>query len=126
MKKSQLFICIAITLLVLMFAVDVAKAFSTRHASVETNKVKLVFDSSSTGLPFTNNSNDQNGPEIKAASSFSSLPSVLYIHTDQDLVCLFEIQYEVNRFNSYQIPIPVALSRLFLVLFEVIVSPNAP
>jgi hypothetical protein len=126
MRKSQLLICFVITALVMVFTIDVAKAFSARHANVETSTLKLVFDASSTELPITNDSNDQNGSEIKAASSFSSLPSALHIHTDQDLVCLFEIQYEVNRFNSYQPPIPVALTRLFLVLFEVIVSPNAP
>ena len=109
----------------MMSAVEIVKAFSTQCTSTraETRKLELVYGASSTNLPFTN---DQNGPEIRAASSFSSLPSVLYIHTGQQVVCIFEIRYEVNRFNNYQPPIPVALTRFFILLFEVIVSPNAP
>jgi hypothetical protein len=109
-----------------MYDVNAAAAFHSQQpdVTVTINKTKLSYGASHVSLPM--GSSDQDIPEIKTISSFSSLPSTLCIHTDQEIVCLFEICFQVNQFENYRPPIPVALSRLFLHLFRIVVSPNAP
>jgi len=125
MTKVHLFLCIVITSLVLIFSANTVRAFTCQKAdaTVKITKPKLAFGISPTQLP---NSNDHDVPEIKAASFTSSLPSTLCIHTDQEILCLFEICFKENQFEEYRPSIPVSLSSLFLHLFSIVVSPNAP
>lgn len=126
MKRISTFVCI---LMVSLMGLSDANAAITFHAQqpevkLEISKTKLRFGASRTNLPV--GSKNQDTPEFKVTPSISSLPSTLSIHTDQDIIFLFEICFQIKQFENYRPPIPVALSSLFLHLFNVVVSPNAP
>lgn len=127
MKSSQLFLGFVIAFLMMTFSANAAKpyAFQNSNKKVETIKQTLIYGVSSTEKP-ADSSDSSNIPEIKAATSYSNLPTSFYVRSNQEIICLFEIRFEELRFEDYQPRIPITLNRFFLHLFTVIISPNAP
>lgn len=127
MKRSHLFQGILITCLMMIFTASAAKSFSPNHAKYkfETSKCTSSISASTQGLP-ENRSGDRDIPQIRVATSDSSLPASFCIRNTQEIFCLFEILFEIEKFEDYQPRIPVTLNSFFLHLFRVIISPNAP
>ena len=126
MKRCYLFQGILITCLMMIFTASAAKSFSSQHSKrkSETSKYTSSISAPSAWLP-ENRSGDRDIPQLKAASD-SSLPSSFCIRSTQEIFCLFEILFEIEKFEGYQPRIPVTLNSFFLHLFRVIISPNAP
>jgi hypothetical protein len=110
----------------MIFTVSTAKSFSPKHSKYksETSKYTSSISAFSQGLP-ENGSGDRDIPQLKAASD-SSLPASICIRSTQEIFCLFEILFEVEKFENYRPRIPVTLNNFFRHLFRVIISPNAP
>jgi len=125
MTRLILIFCFIIASQAMIFSVPKHSAGQSSTAHIELTKTKMVFNSSATHLP-GDDSDNQNIPLTVSASTFSHLPSTLYIYIDQEILCLFSILYEIRQPETYQPPSPVALSRFFVHMFRVIISSNAP
>ncbi|HEX6226666.1 MAG TPA: hypothetical protein VFZ52_19740 [Chryseolinea sp.] len=127
MKSSQLFLGFAIAFLMMAFSADAAKQCLLQKikTKIETSNQTLVYGVLPTGQP-AGGSDNSNLPEIKAVTSPSNLPTAFHIRSNQEIIRLFEIQFEELTFEEYQPSTPVALNRFFLHLFTVVISPNAP
>jgi hypothetical protein len=126
MKSSFLFLGIFIVCSVMSFDASAAKSFSSDHQKYKCETGQALSVSASSERIPVNGSGDGDVPKIDVSSLDSSLPTSFCIRSTQELFCLFEILFEIERPEHYRPPIPVALSNFFLHLFRVIISPNAP
>jgi hypothetical protein len=126
MKSSYLSLGIFIACLVMSFTANAAKSFSPNLQKYKYETAKaLSVSASSERLP-VNESGDEHIPKIDVTPSNSSLTTSFCIRSTQELFCLFEILFEIEKLEHYQPRIPVTLNNFFLHLFRVIISPNAP
>jgi len=125
MNKGQLFFGIAITFIVILFTINMAKSLSTKHSDFN-KTTDHVFAFGVTPSSPARSSDNQQSPEIKTALSYSSLPSALCIRIDQEIAFLFELLFKVENVEIHKPPFPISLNSFFLALFKIIISPNAP
>lgn len=75
----------------------------------------------------TTEQQEKNGSEASYISLPSfSLPSPLNVQASLDPVCLFEILFEENKPQSNSKETRFLPEKLLVILFRVIISPNAP
>jgi hypothetical protein len=126
MKSSYLFLGIIVSCLLMSFTANAGKSFSPHHQKYKCEKGKaLSVRASSEALP-VNESGTGDIPKIDVTPSNSSLSTSFCVRSTQELFCLFEILFELEKIEHYQPRIPVTLNNFFLHLFRIIISPNAP
>lgn len=65
--------------------------------------------------------------EVRSARAIGSIPSVVVIEVDRQILCLFTILYEVDvAFVQYETNVPLPLIKFYFTLFRTFISPNAP
>jgi hypothetical protein len=72
------------------------------------------------------NAADDNSEEASFSMASFSLPSPVHVQINLDPHCLFEIIFEDAKAEAPQVSLPSIEEKLFVTLFRVIISPNAP
>jgi hypothetical protein len=65
--------------------------------------------------------------EVRAVRHHAYIPSQVYVHVGQEILCLFILSYCIHvEHPAYEPEITFPLSKHFLTLFRAVISPNAP
>jgi hypothetical protein len=115
MPKTRLHIVTVIVGFLLAVAVICTHVFSV-NAQSEKNTVKTEKSSTDSDTQET----------ILTSAPAISLPTSVSIHLNTIIYCLFEIELSTECEDSETPRESIASTRLFLTLFRVIISPNAP
>ena len=124
MRSSYVFLGTFIICLVMCLSANAGQSFSPHHQKYKCAAAKAFSVSASSEALPVNESEDI--PKIDVTASNNSLTTYFSFRNIQELFCLFEILFELEKIEHYQPRIPVTLNNFFLHLFRVIISPNAP
>jgi hypothetical protein len=98
----------------LVIVIVCAQFFSQAHAQQQVKK------------SVTAEQTDDTSGEVCISLPSFSLPTPIHVQINLDSHCLFEILFEDIRDSGSSTPVSESAQKLFVTLFQVIISPNAP